>query len=162
MELMEESQALYKHLENFYYSKQKRKELHQEKYRQMKRRKKENTFVNPVSQKLNLLKQYMEESRYTVLFTGAGMSTEAGLPDFRSADSGLWNNINPLELASTNAMKYNRQAFIDFYRHRVQGLKACQPHTGHYTLSKWEREGRIESIITQNVDGFHHTAGNKG
>lgn len=161
MELMEESQALYKQLENFYYSKQKRKELHQEKYRQMKRRKKENSFVNPVSQKLTLLKQYMEESRNTVLFTGAWMSTEAGLPDFRSADTGLWNNINPLELASTNAMKYNRKAFIDFYRQRVQGLKVCQPHTGHYTLSKWEQKGKIQSIITQNVDGFHHTAGNK-
>jgi Ca-activated chloride channel homolog len=161
MELMEESQALYKQLEKFDYSKQKRKELHQEKYRQMKIRKKENNFVNPVSQKLNLLKQYMDDSRYTAIFTGAGISTEAGLPDFRSADSGLWNDINPLELASTKAMKQNRKAFIDFYRHRVQGLTACQPHTGHYLLSKWEREGKIQSIITQNVDGFHHAAGNK-
>ena len=65
MELMEESQALYKQLENFHYSKQKRKELHQEKYRQMKRQKMENTLANAVSQKLNRLKQYIEESHYT-------------------------------------------------------------------------------------------------
>jgi NAD-dependent deacetylase len=106
------------------------------------------------------LSNYLKESNYTVVFTGAGMSTEAGLPDFRSASTGMWNGINPLELASTQAMKQNRQAFIDFYRHRVDGLRKCKPHAGHDILADWESKGMIRSIITQNVDGFHHKAGN--
>lgn len=160
LELLAESQVIFSQLENFEYTKQKRKELHQQKYRQMKRRKQENVFSNKVQEKLNLLKKWLKQADQTVIFTGAGMSTEAGLPDFRSASSGMWNNINPLELASTEAMEHNRQQFIDFYRHRVEGLQSCQPHTGHRILSKWEAAGKIQSIITQNVDGFHHTAGN--
>lgn len=116
---------------------------------------------NHILNQIDQLKEYINESNYTVVFTGAGMSTEAGLPDFRSASTGLWNGINPLELASTHALEKNRQAFIDFYRYRVESLQSCKPHSGHYTLSDWEAKGKIHAIITQNVDGFHHTAGNK-
>jgi len=118
--------------------------------------KEDNSSIN----KLAKLKANLNESNYTVVFTGAGMSTEAGLPDFRSASTGMWNDINPLELASTQALKQNRQAFIDFYRYRVDGLRQCKPHAGHYILADWESKKMIKSIITQNVDGFHHTAGN--
>lgn len=123
--------------------------------------KNEPNFSKVVTEQINQLKQYMNESNNTVIFTGAGMSTEAGLPDFRSHKTGLWENMNPLELASTEAMRHNRPRFIDFYRYRVKSLQACQPHRGHHILANWEREGKIHSIITQNVDGFHHTAGNK-
>ncbi|WP_420846082.1 NAD-dependent deacylase [Neobacillus notoginsengisoli] len=108
-----------------------------------------------------MLRRLFDESSYTVVFTGAGMSTEAGLPDFRSASTGLWNNIDPMELASTDAMYNNREAFIDFYRYRVESLRACTPHKGHEILAKWGREGKVKSIITQNVDGFHHLAGSE-
>ncbi len=114
--------------------------------------------MNP---KIDQLKAYLKQSNYTVLFTGAGMSTEAGLPDFRSASTGRWNNLNPAELASTDAMKDNRLQFIDFYRYRVNELHQCHPHDGHYILAQWEKEGKIKSIITQNVDGYHHRAGSK-
>jgi NAD-dependent deacetylase len=112
-------------------------------------------------EKVSKLKQLLADSEHTVIFTGAGMSTEAGLPDFRSASSGMWNNVNPLELASTHAMKHNRRQFINFYRYRVENLRICRPHEGHYILANWEKAGKIKSIITQNVDGFHHAAGNR-
>jgi NAD-dependent deacetylase len=101
------------------------------------------------------------QSKYTVVLTGAGMSTESGLPDFRSTGKGLWKQKNPQELASTYAMQYNREAFIEFYKFRIQGLKQCKPHHGHFILAEWEKKGWIQSIITQNVDGFHREAGSK-
>lgn len=101
------------------------------------------------------------QSNYTVLLTGAGMSTESGLPDFRSADSGLWAKKDPSELASVEALNSNVHQFFEFYRHRVLGLKECQPHQGHKILAEWENKRLIQSIITQNVDGFHQLAGSK-
>ncbi|MGJ7922340.1 NAD-dependent deacylase [Neobacillus sp. LXY-4] len=127
----------------------------------MKKQNPQTPFSQSVLQKINQLKEYMSKSSYTVVFSGAGMSTEAGLPDFRSVGTGMWTQFNPLELASTTAMKHNRDQFIDFYRYRVQSLKECKPHEGHYILAEWEKDGKIQSIITQNVDGFHHAAGNR-
>lgn len=112
-------------------------------------------------EKLNQLKNMIDHSPYTVIFSGAGMSTEAGLPDFRSSSTGIWKNINPMKLASARAMYQKRDDFVHFYRHRVQGLQSCRPHIGHILLANWEKEGRIQSIITQNVDGFHHNAGSQ-
>lgn len=108
-----------------------------------------------------MLKKWFEESKYTVLLTGAGMSTESGLPDFRSAQNGLWAQKEPSKIASTEALNQNVNEFIEFYRSRVLGLRECRPHKGHEILAKWERRGIIHSIITQNVDGFHQEAGSK-
>lgn len=108
-----------------------------------------------------LLANWLKNSNYTVLFTGAGMSTESGLPDFRSADKGLWNQNNPEQIASTDALNKNVEQFFEFYRRRVMGVKEHTPHKGHVILAKWEKEGMINSIITQNVDGFHQAAGSK-
>lgn len=108
---------------------------------------------------LRLLAKLLLESNYTVLLTGAGMSTESGLPDFRSSDSGLWKKRDANKLASMDALNTNVHEFFDFYRHRVLGLKDCKPHRGHGIIAKWEKEQLIQSIITQNVDGFHQRAG---
>lgn len=101
----------------------------------------------------------MKKSKYTIVYTGAGMSTESGLPDFRSAKTGLWENEDPTKVASTEALNKDVERFFEFYRKRVLGVKDCQPHIGHDLLAKWEREGIIQGIITQNVDGFHSVAG---
>lgn len=108
-----------------------------------------------------MLSQWLKESNYTVILTGAGMSTESGLPDFRSANTGMWNQEDPSKIASTEALNKNVEKFFEFYRHRVLGLEECKPHKGHEILVKWEREGVIRSIITQNVDGFHDEAGSE-
>jgi len=103
----------------------------------------------------------LKDSTHTVVFTGAGMSTESGLPDFRSESRGLWTKFNPDELANVNAIDQNLQEFTDFYRFRLSEITKYQPHSGHEILAEWENSGRIQGIITQNVDGFHHDAGSE-
>ncbi|TMN23880.1 NAD-dependent protein deacylase [Lentibacillus cibarius] len=108
-----------------------------------------------------MMNDWLNQSRYTVIFTGAGMSTESGLPDFRSSSHGLWNKQDPSKIANTDALNNNVDAFIDFYRSRVLNVKDYKPHKGHQILADWENQGLIQSIITQNVDGFHQVAGSK-
>lgn len=108
-----------------------------------------------------MLGQWLKEANHTVILTGAGMSTESGLPDFRSADTGLWQNMDPSKLASTTAMTHHREDFISFYKWRLQSQMASNPHPGHHILAKWEQNSLIQSIITQNVDGLHQQAGNE-
>lgn len=119
------------------------------------------TKLNQPRRCRNLLKKWLEESKYTVIFTGAGMSTESGLPDFRSSKQGMWNKKDPTKIASVKSLNENVDEFIDFYRERVLGVKEYHPHKGHYILANWEKNGLIQSIITQNVDGFHELAGSK-
>lgn len=110
---------------------------------------------------MTLLEKLLKESTYTVIYTGAGMSTESGLPDFRSAKTGLWEQEDPTKVASTDALNKDVEQFFQFYRARVLGVKDCHPHEGYHILAKWEQAGFIQSIITQNVDGFHAEAGAK-
>ncbi|WP_027409703.1 NAD-dependent deacylase [Anoxybacteroides tepidamans] len=107
------------------------------------------------------LSEWLRASKRTVVLTGAGMSTESGLPDFRSAKTGLWQHKNPERLASTHALQYHRDDFIAFYQYRIRTLRECEPHTGHHILARWEERGLIDSVITQNVDGFHQQAGSR-
>ncbi|MBT2570823.1 NAD-dependent protein deacylase [Planococcus sp. ISL-110] len=108
-----------------------------------------------------MIKDWLVNARHTVVFTGAGMSTESGLPDFRSANQGLWQQKDPSRIASVEALNTNVEEFIDFYRKRVLGVKEFEPHNGHRILAEWETDGRLDSIITQNVDGFHQLAGTR-
>ena len=108
-----------------------------------------------------MMRDWLNESKHIVVFTGAGMSTESGLPDFRSAKSGIWQQRDPSKIASIKALKDNTEEFIDFYRNRVLGLREFSPHKGHELLAKWQKKGCIQSIITQNVDGFHQLAGSE-
>lgn len=109
----------------------------------------------------SMLKELLKVSTHTVILTGAGMSTESGLPDFRSALKGVWNNQSPQELASIHAITHNREAFVEFYKTRIEGLTQFHPHKGHNILAKWEKLGLIQYVITQNVDGFHQEAGSE-
>ncbi len=106
-----------------------------------------------------MLAELIRNSKYTIFYTGAGMSTESGLPDFRTAKTGLWEKEDPTAVASTDALNRDVERFFQFYRERVLGVKDCSPHKGHDILARWEREGVIQGIITQNVDGFHTVAG---
>lgn len=115
------------------------------------------------------LAKWLRESKYTTIFTGAGMSTESppidpnstesGLPDFRSS-GGLWtNNRRFEELASVEALRREYPQFVGFYRWRIEQLRQYQPHVGHRIIAGWQREGRVKALVTQNVDGFHSLAG---
>jgi len=108
--------------------------------------------------KLKMLAQWLQQSTHTVVFTGAGMSTEAGLPDFRSK-TGLWKEKDPRKLASIDAMYKNPHDFYEFYRMRLATLAEASPHKGHIILTEWEKKRIVHAILTQNVDGLHHKAG---
>src|SRR5690554_4568495 len=98
------------------------------------------------------LAELLKESKDTVVLTGAGISTESGVPDFRSK-GGWWRKINPSEVATVDAFENNYDLFREFYKYRINLLKSCHFNAGHKILADWEREGLIKAIVTQNVDG---------
>lgn len=104
--------------------------------------------------------KWIKQSKKTVVLTGAGMSTESGIPDFRSAN-GWWTKTNPQQVASITALNEHYSLFHEFYTLRIEKLKGCKPHEGHYVLAEWEEKGILSAIATQNVDGLHLQAGNK-
>lgn len=107
------------------------------------------------------LAKLLTAAKHTIVYTGAGMSTESGLPDFRSKSRGLWTKFNPKELANVEALIQRPEEFTAFYQQRLSEINMYQPHIGHKILAKWEASGLINGIITQNVDGFHHDAGSQ-
>jgi len=109
-------------------------------------------------QEIERLSDWIKESGFTVVLTGAGMSTESGLPDFRSK-SGWWRNYDPSTIATVDALESNYPLFHDFYSMRIKTLEDCSPHQGHYILAEWDKANMVYSIATQNVDGFHKAAG---
>ncbi|ATP40632.1 NAD-dependent protein deacylase [Solibacillus sp. R5-41] len=105
------------------------------------------------------LAKWMLQSNSTVILTGAGMSTESGIPDFRSR-TGWWKNIDPRTVASVESLQQNYELFREFYQMRILSLTNCEPHSGHEILANWEARGLLTLIATQNVDRFHQQAGN--
>ncbi len=104
------------------------------------------------------LAEAIARARDAVVLTGAGMSTESGIPDFRSS-TGLWRNIDPRRVATVEAMETNPDLFRRFYGERLRNLADVRPHAGHYVLAEWAKQGIIRAVVTQNVDGLHHQAG---
>ena len=109
-----------------------------------------------------LLREYIEASESTVFFGGAGVSTESGIPDFRSAD-GLYSQkyaYPPEEILSRSFFYAHRAEFFRFYRDRVLALHA-RPNAAHIRLAALEAAGKLRAIVTQNIDGLHQAAGSK-
>lgn len=113
------------------------------------------------SDDIHRLVTLLRAARRTVVFTGAGMSTESGLPDFRSA-GGLWKqNRRFEELASVDALERSYEEFVEFYRYRIRMLGGVRPNPGHDILAAWQKSGIVHTLITQNVDGLHEDAGSR-
>ncbi len=104
--------------------------------------------------------EWIKEKRGMVVFSGAGMSTESGIPDYRSKQ-GLWNNIDPTVMASIDTLEENYDLCYEFYKARMESLRSCTPHEGYRVLKRLEDAGYLDAIVTQNVDGFHIKSGNK-
>jgi NAD-dependent deacetylase len=100
----------------------------------------------------------LRAARCAYAFTGAGVSTASGLPDFRSP-GGLWAGIDPMTVASRSAFERRPEAFYAFYRQRLEVLARAAPNPAHDALAALERAGRLRGVITQNVDGLHQAAG---
>jgi NAD-dependent deacetylase len=106
---------------------------------------------------LNLLRN----AHYAIALTGAGISTPSGIPDFRSAGSGLWENAESMQVASIVGFKTQPQRFYDWVRPLVNVILSAEPNAAHLALSRMERSGRLQCVITQNIDLLHTRAGSQ-
>ena len=108
------------------------------------------------------LKELVDGSDNIVFFGGAGVSTESGIPDFRSTD-GLYHQewrYPPETILSHTFYESNPEEFFRFYRAKLLAPDA-KPNAAHYTLAEWERSGKLKAVITQNIDGLHQAAGSR-
>jgi NAD-dependent deacetylase len=112
-----------------------------------------------VSSKAVELARMLRESRSTVALTGAGISVPSGIPDFRSPGTGIWEKVDPFEVATIDAFHRDTRRFWEFYRPRFEMLGDKRPNAAHDALAELERRGLIEGVITQNVDRLHRKAG---
>lgn len=108
------------------------------------------------------LKEMVASSDNIVFFSGAGVSTESGIPDFRSVD-GLYHQkfrYPPETILSHTFYERHKEEFFDFYRQKLIAPEA-RPNAAHVKLAQWERDGKLKAVITQNIDGLHQMAGSK-
>jgi NAD-dependent deacetylase len=103
---------------------------------------------------------FLRGGRLNVALTGAGASTESGLPDFRSKD-GLWGGTDPTRVASVSAFQQDPAAFYAFYQTRLAALAGAAPNAAHRALAQLESLGVLHLVVTQNVDGLHLRAGSR-
>lgn len=105
--------------------------------------------------------ELIRSSQIVTVLTGAGISTPSGIPDFRSPDQGLWNKLDPFEVASLTNFRYDPELFYKLMRPLAMKLHAAKPNTAHLGLAQLEKAGHIQTIITQNIDMLHQRAGSK-
>lgn len=108
------------------------------------------------------LQEIIDDSENIVFFGGAGVSTESGIPDFRSAD-GIYHQqyrYSPEQIVSHSFFMRNTEAFYEFYKEKMMFLEA-KPNAAHLKLAQLEAEGKLKAVITQNIDGLHQAAGSK-
>lgn len=113
------------------------------------------------SDKISDLAELIKNCRPCFALTGAGISTESGIPDYRSADTGLWNKIDPAKAASLSAFKRDPAAFYRLNLQRWRIFSASEPNDAHRALAVLEREGLMVGVITQNIDSLHLKAGSR-
>ena len=107
------------------------------------------------------LADLIRESECTVALTGAGISVPSGIPDFRTPGKGLWEKVDPMEVAHIDAFRRDPKRFWSFYRPRLHGLSDFEPNPAHEALAELERRGLVEAVVTQNIDTLHHKAGSE-
>jgi len=105
--------------------------------------------------------ELIHSSRYVVAFTGAGHSTASGIPDFRSPGSGLWEEADPLLVASIWSFRLHPQVFFDWIRPLVPTLLNARPNPAHTALAQLEALGYLQAVITQNIDSLQQKAGSR-
>ncbi len=118
--------------------------------------------MESMEEKVEKLRKMLSESSRVVFFGGAGVSTESGIPDFRSVD-GLYHQqyeYPPETILSHTFYRQNPEEFYRFYKNKMLFLDA-KPNAAHKKLAEWEKEGKLTAVITQNIDGLHQAAGSK-
>lgn len=115
-----------------------------------------------MNDKIRQLKEIIDQTDNLVFFGGAGVSTESGIPDFRSVD-GLYNmkyKYPPETIISHTFFVRRPEEFYEFYKDKMMALDA-KPNKAHEKLAQWEREGKCKAVVTQNIDGLHQMAGSQ-
>jgi NAD-dependent deacetylase len=107
------------------------------------------------------LAELIRESSSTVVLTGAGISVPSGIPDFRSPGTGLWEKVDPMQVAHIDAFHRDTARFWRYYRPRFHELGSKEPNGAHATLAELEARGLVDAVITQNIDRLHQKAGSR-
>lgn len=103
----------------------------------------------------------LRESDSTVVLTGAGVSVPSGIPDFRTPGTGIWEKVDPMEVAHIDAFHAETARFWRFYRPRFDELGSKRPNPAHEAIAELEGQGLIDAVITQNIDRLHRAAGSE-
>jgi NAD-dependent deacetylase len=115
--------------------------------------------VSVSTDKAGALAALIRDAGSVVALTGAGISVPSGIPDFRSPGTGLWANVDPMEVAHIDAFHRDPRRFWSFYGERFQTLEDKRPNRAHEVLAEMEEAGQLDAVITQNVDRLHSRAG---
>lgn len=115
----------------------------------------------PVSAGARTLAGLIRRAHSVVALTGAGISVPSGIPDFRSPGTGLWEGVDPMEVAHIDAWRADPARFWTFYGERFAALQRVAPNGAHDALVALERAGRLDAVVTQNIDMLHRTAGTR-
>lgn len=105
------------------------------------------------------LAEAIVNARSAVALTGAGVSVPSGIPDFRTPETGIWANVDPMEVAHIDTFRNDPERFWRFYGARFASLGDKRPNGAHKALAELERRGLLDAVITQNIDRLHHMAG---
>jgi NAD-dependent deacetylase len=107
------------------------------------------------------LAEMIREADSVVVLTGAGISVPSGIPDFRTPGKGIWEKVNPMEVAHIDAFHRDPDKFWHFYRQRFATLGDKEPNDAHHALAELEKRGLVDAVITQNIDRLHRRAGSQ-
>lgn len=114
-----------------------------------------------ISRQITELARMVRSAGKCVVLTGAGISTESGIPDFRSPGTGLWSRVDPMAVLSATAFRTTPEAFYRFIVELVETLQAARPNNGHRAIAALEKMGVVDVVVTQNIDGLHQRAGSR-
>jgi NAD-dependent deacetylase len=107
------------------------------------------------------LAELLATARSAVALTGAGISVPSGIPDFRTPETGIWANVDPMEVAHIDVFRRDPARFWSFYRPRFHSLREVRPNPAHEALAELERRGLLAGVVTQNIDRLHTAAGSR-
>jgi NAD-dependent deacetylase len=117
--------------------------------------------VSAVATKAERVADLLRASERAVVLTGAGISVPSGIPDFRSPGTGLWEKVDPMEVAHIDAWRHDPDRFWSFYGQRFASLTDKRPNAAHVAVAELERRGLVHGVITQNIDRLHRMAGSE-
>ncbi len=119
--------------------------------------------MHPAGRRMNDLMQraaqLLVQSQQAVALTGAGLSTPSGIPDFRTRETGLWENFDPMEIATFQAFRRRPADFFNWIRPLARQMFEAQPNVAHFALASLQQANHVQHIVTQNIDGLHQRAG---